>query len=219
MGDDSARQAGIQHGYDWAAWGRANATVNDGEHGATPAITAAMSANVPVWLWGGAGIGKSVGAAKFAEDNGFDYYELNLSGQAPSAITGRDRLKEFVQSAFTHAYRNGGVLNGEEIDNADHRVLTLINNAIANGHFWNPVTDEKIERHPDFRIVVTANTNGTGAGNGFIRNKIDRASIDRFAVGMFQLHRDPILEAFIIANLERTLLASIDGGDLTPLGF
>jgi hypothetical protein len=81
------------------------------------------------------------------------------------------------------------------------------------------VTGETIVRHPDFRVVVTANTNGTGAANGFIRNKIDRASVDRFAVGMFQLHRDDMLERHIMDSLERDLLASIDAGLILPIGF
>jgi hypothetical protein len=218
MGEDTARQAGIRSAFDWAAWGRMYGAGED-EHGATPAISAAIAANVPVWIWGGAGIGKSYGAAKFASQNGFDFYELNLSAQGPGALTGRDRLHEFVQSNFTTAYRDGGVWDGEEIDNADARVLTLINNAVANGHFSNPVTGETIQRHPDFRIVVTANTNGTGAANGFIRNKIDRASVDRFAVGMFNLQRDDRLERHIMAGLETDLLAEIEAGSIQPIGF
>jgi hypothetical protein len=228
MGPDSLAQAGVEK-FDWAVWGNKlpkGQRAGKFEHAATPAIIVSIKAGVPTWIWGGAGIGKSVGVYKAAEilkeelgRPDYRVHELNLSGQTAAAITGRDRLKEFVESNFTAAMRDGYLWLGEEIDNADPRVLTLINNCIANGIYSNPVTGEEWEIHKDARVVVTANTNGQGAAAGFIRNKIDRASIDRFAVGMFHLALDRRLERNITQAQEAEFLAAIEAGDLMPIGF
>ena len=210
--EETRRQAGLPGDpFDWGAWGADQA--GDFDHGASPAIEKAIIANVPTWIWGGAGIGKSVGAKKGADKIGQMYYECNLSGMMASAVTGKDVLDPaknfFVASTFCLAYEHGGVWNGEEIDAAHPNVLTAINNAIASDSFWNPATQTEIKRHKDFRIVVTANTNGQGAANGFIRNKIDRASLDRFACAMFFLSLDTRLEDNIIGALEADLLSAL----------
>jgi MoxR-like ATPase len=83
----------------------------------------------------------------------------------------------------------------EELDTAHPLVLTTINNAIAGDHFANDATGELIPRHPDFRIVATANTLGTGATREYNgRSKLDGATLDRFRVGRVFVGLDPKLE-------------------------
>jgi cobaltochelatase CobS len=172
-------------------------------HAVSEYVAALVAANVPVWLHGPAGTGKS-SAAKYAADRAdLKYWEVNLAGAMASAIKGKDRLKEFVPSEFAQAYEFGGVICLEEFDAAHPTVATAINNAIAGDHFANDADGRTIARHPDFRIVATANTLGTGATKEFNgRMKLDGATLDRFRMGRVYVGLDPALEGAIFASLK-----------------
>ena len=57
---------------------------------------------------------------------------------------------------------------------------------------------EIVERHPDFRFVCIGNTLGFGSTKGFISQKIDAATLDRFIV--IQLEYDTELENDLFPN-------------------
>src|SRR4051812_33732676 len=144
-----------------------------------------VGANVPVWLHGPAGTGKS-SAAKYAADvAGLDYYEVNLSGAMTSAITGKDRLKEFVESEAMQAFEHGGLLCLEEFSAAHPSVGTALNTMLATAvgsTYSNAAAGRKYVRHPNFRVVVTDNSLGYGSAE-FKRSALDVATIDRFRAG------------------------------------
>ena len=178
-------------------------------HSVSEYVARLVDANVPVWLHGPAGTGKSTAAKhaaqKLAEKLGrtdLFYYEVNLAGAMVSAIKGKDRLNEFIISEFSKAYEFGGVICLEEFDAAHPTVATAVNNAIAGDEFHNDADGRTIKRHPDFRIVATANTLGTGATKEFgSRQKLDGATIDRFRMGRVFVGLDMELERSIFDSI------------------
>lgn len=172
-------------------------------HAVSEYVHRLVKANVPVWLHGPAGTGKSSAAKYAAEQLGLDYYEVNLAGAMVSAVKGKDRLKAFVESEFMQAYRSGGVVVLEELDAAHPTVVTAINNAIANDAFHNDALGpEPIQRHSEFRVVATANTLGTGATVEFnSRMKLDGATLDRFRMGRVYVGLDMGLERTIFESM------------------
>ena len=171
-------------------------------HAASEQVARLVQADVPVWLHGPAGTGKSSAAKHAAEVAGLTYYEVNLAGAMASAIKGKDRLKEFVEAEFERAYEHGGLICLEEFDAAHPTVATAINNAIAGDVFHNDANGRAVKRHPDFRIVATANTIGTGATKEFnSRNKLDGATLDRFRMGRVFVGLDTTLERTIIDSM------------------
>lgn len=197
-GEDTREQADITP-YDFKAFGNAP----QGSHAASEYVLGLIKANIPVWLHGPAGTGKSTAARYAAEALGLDYYEVNLAGALPSAVKGKDRLNEFIEAEFCKAYANGGVLCLEEFDMAHPQTAGAINNAIANGHFHNDANGIVIERHPEFRIVATANTLGIGATHEHnARVKLDGATLDRFRLGRVLIDRDDAL----CTNIVNTML-------------
>lgn len=174
----------------------------DGQHAAVPLVKRLLKTGSPLYLHGGAGTSKSTVARQCAEILGTTYRETTLAGATPSAIKGRDRLKEFVVSEFTQAYENGEIFCAEEMDSADPQVLLVINNALANGHFWNDAEGRAITRHPDFRFVATANTLGTGADAAYTgRERLDAATLDRVKMTRVHIELDTELEATVFDSI------------------
>lgn len=201
-GEDTREQADITT-FDYKVHGDAP----KGSHAASDYVLGLIKANIPVWLHGPAGTGKSTCARYAAEALGLDYYEVNLAGALPSAVKGKDRLNEFIEAEFCKAYENGGVLVLEEFDMAHPQTAGAINNAIANGHFHNDANGKVIPRHPEFRIVATANTLGIGATHEHnARVKLDGATLDRFRLGRVFIDRDDTL----CKNIVNTMLSDRD---------
>jgi hypothetical protein len=140
----------------------------------------ALRAGLSPYLYGAPGAGKSHAAKQAADALGLPFYMISLGAQTPAW-----RLEGFVDahgvihdSDFAKAYADGGVFLIDEGDNASSNLLTTLNAATANGRaaFARGV----IERHADFRLIVTGNTSGSGAHPAFPeRRPFDAAFRDR----------------------------------------
>lgn len=166
-----------------------------------PLLRAALMANVPAWLYGEAGSGKSTAAARSAGGLDLPFRSISLGpSSSKSDLMGyRDGHGEYQSTSFREVYEQGGVFLFDEIDNAHPSILTLLNSAIANGHGEFP--DSRVTRHETARFVAAANTIGKGATAEYVgRAPIDAATLDRFA--FIPMDIDPDLEdALVLGTL------------------
>lgn len=102
----------------------------------------------------------------------------------------------FVPGWLYKPYKEGGLVGLDEVDLADASVLAGAN-SIENDEFTFG-NGETVKRHKNFHLIAFANTIGTGATGGFIRNKLDAATLNRFT--HIKLEYDPELEAKIFGN-------------------
>lgn len=162
-----------------------------------PLLRAALMANVPAWLYGEAGSGKSTAAERSAKGLGLEFRAISLGpSSSKSDLMGyRDGHGEYQSTGFREVYEQGGVFLFDEIDNAHPSILTLLNSAIANGHGEFP--DSRVTRHRTARFVAAANTIGKGATAEYVgRAPIDAATLDRFA--FIPMDIDPDLEEALV---------------------
>lgn len=134
-----------------------------------------------VYLWGPAGSGKSTAAEKAAEDLGLDYGYVSLDPYASSTclIGYMNATGGYVKTPFYDIYKNGGVFCVDELDNASSSLLVTLNSALANGMCAFPCG--MVERHEDFRLVATGNTDGKGGTPQYPeRRQLDSAVLDRY---------------------------------------
>lgn len=143
-----------------------------------------LSAGVALWLWGGAGAGKTTLARQLAEGLGVAPYVVSIDPTATmgkllgfrNLVTG-----EFVEGLLYKPFKEGGLVCLDEIDTGDASILAGLNSLLANEHFLFP-NGETVKKSDQFYVMAGANTKGTGAVGWFsARVKLDGATLDRFA--------------------------------------
>lgn len=165
--------------------------VEEHTHPAFSEIAQAVGAGLNVLLVGPAGCGKThtmrqIGTAFKARRTAIF---SGSAGASESQLTGwllpvlEGGRFGYVESAFVDIYANGGLAGLDELDAYDPNMLLTANAALANGHLFIPHRYEQPEvtRHPEARIIASANTYGTGADMIYAgRNQLDAATLDRF---------------------------------------
>jgi cobaltochelatase CobS len=164
-----------------------------GQHAVLPYVRKLAAARLNIMLIGGAGVGKTFLAEQLANldfDGRFGMVPMT-GGATPSWLVGAYTLEGYRSRPFVDIYKNGGIFLFDEMDAADPNMLLLVNSALANGKFQNPVTGEMIERHDDFVAIACTNTMGLGADRHFKgRSGLDAATVDRFRMGRVQVNLD-----------------------------
>ncbi len=155
---------------------------------------------VPCWWYGAPGAGKTHLFKQVAEALDATFYPIPMGPTTTEGkLLGYNNLAtgSFVKGQLYEPYKNGGFVLIDEIDIADPSVLVGANSISSNDEFMFP-NGEVVPRHRDFYLVASANTLGTGSIGGFTRNKLDAATLDRFA--KFRLEYDAELESTLCGN-------------------
>lgn len=145
-------------------------------------ILKTISAGVPIALVGPAGSGKTTMVYNVAKSLDMSFASQSVSAQSTTFdFFGYKNAKgEYVSTLFRDKYENGGVFLLDEFDAGNPNVLAALNQATANSIA--PFPDKMVEKHKDFIIVMAGNTFGGGGTIDYVgRNKIDAATLDRFA--------------------------------------
>lgn len=170
-------------------------------HKLFPEILEAVYAGLNVALIGPAGSGKSTVCGQIAKALGLKYY-LQNGVTGTHELTGyMDAYGKYNGTPFRSAYEHGGFIMFDEVDTSDASALKWVNTAIANGYAVFPDNPETISMHKEFRIVMGANTFGTGADRVYVgANQLDASTLDRFV--FFNFDYDEELETLLSGNAE-----------------
>jgi MoxR-like ATPase len=156
-------------------------TVTGHTHQVLPELLLALGARCHVLLVGPAGTGKSTLAAQAAEALGLTLQAISLGPTTPmSKVFGYfDAHGNYHGTPFRRAFEHGGVMLLDELDNGHPGLLAELNQALALGVC--AFADGMVAAHPDFRLVATGNTYGTGGDRHYVgRQALDAATLDRF---------------------------------------
>lgn len=152
-------------------------------HYRTSLVVLAVTIGDDVMLVGPAGCGKTTIGEHVAQALGLLFHITNTVTDAHELLGFIDGYGRYHSTPFRRAFECGGIWIADEIDAWEAGALLAANSALANGFAAFPDAETPIRRHPDFRMVATANTFGTGADRVYIgRNELDAASLDRFAM-------------------------------------
>lgn len=168
-----------------------------------PKILQTVNVGLPTALIGPAGSGKSTVCEQVAE-------ALKLRFLLQNGVTGTHELTGYLDAhgrynttPFRDAFENGGLILVDEVDTSEAGALKWINTALANGHAGFPDKSEPVLRHVNFRILIAANTYGTGADRVYVgANQLDASTLDRFV--FFNFNYDETLEKLVAGNTHWT---------------
>ncbi len=152
-------------------------------HHVLPDVLLALGAGCHVLLVGPAGTGKSMMAQQAAEAFGQEFHALSLGPTTPmSKIFGYyDAHGHYHATPFRRAFADGGLMLLDELDSGHPGLLAELNQALSIRSC--AFADGMVAAHPDFRLIATANTYGTGGDRQYVgRQALDAATLDRFVV-------------------------------------
>lgn len=166
-----------------------------------PDILATINIGLPLALIGPAGSGKSTCVEQAADALTMPFY-LQNGVTGTHELTGyMDAYGKYHTTSFRTAFQYGGMFFCDEADTSDAGAFKWINTAVANGYALFPDSAELVRRHKDFRIVIGANTFGTGADRLYVgANQLDASTLDRFV--FIEFGYDEKLEKIISGNIK-----------------
>ena len=164
-----------------------------------------LTADVPVFMSGAAGTGKSSIAKNAAKALGLEFYFSGAVNDIYKFTGFIDANGNYSKTQFYDFCCGGGVFFLDEMDASIPEVLVALNAAIANRYFDFPCG--KVELNENCRFICAGNTYGNGADAQYIgRYQLDAATLDRFAVVEID-YSDEIFNA--VTNGNKDLIAFI----------
>jgi MoxR-like ATPase len=184
-------------------------------HEVVPKVLSALQAGLHVYLSGIPGTGKTEIAGSVSRAMG-----LRLRVRSCYAQMTESKLFGFIdangnyhRTSLRDSVEYGGVYCLDEMDNGNSNLTAALNALMSNPTMPIEFPDGEIERHPDFRIIATANTWGTGPTADFMgRNQMDKASMDRFCkipVGIDDELESALTRRIINDDAAETILSAI----------
>lgn len=144
-----------------------------------------------VYLVGGAGTGKTHAAEHAALALETPFFAQGAVTYAHELLGYIDAHSKYVRTQFREAFEHGGLILLDEFDASSPEAALVVNSALSSN--FCPFPDAKITKHPGFRCIVGANTDGSGATMAYSgRARMDGAFLDRFVQINWEL--DPQIE-------------------------
>lgn len=156
-----------------------------------------INSGANVYLWGPAGSGKSYIGKQIADALGLKLYEQQRVEHDYELLGWPTADGGWVETPFFNAFTKGGLFNWDECDGSVAESGLAVNGALEQGRcvFGNKM----YEKHPNFRLIASGNTNGQGATEEYCgRFTQDAAFFDR--VEIVDVDYCPELEKALAGN-------------------
>ena len=175
------------------------APVSEFTHAAFDEAVLWLSKGQHVMLYGEKGTGKSFLARQLARAMGREYFETPCTpGMFVQELTGmvQPATGEYIKTDLHKALEADAFFGLDEVDNGDPAVLGVLNSLMSGGSINFPGASG-VTAGPNFRVICTGNTVGTGPTADYEgRVELDKATLNRLA--RVQVGIDPRVERAMV---------------------
>ena len=144
-------------------------------------ITAVLE-DVNPYLIGPSGCGKTYMVKQIGELLNVDLSDIGYINEEYDILGYVTAMGEYSESNFYWLYKYGGIAFCDELDNGNSKATVKLNSFLSNhikANYCFP-GGERVEKHPNFRMIAAGNTDGTGADvNYSTREKIEESVLQR----------------------------------------
>lgn len=153
------------------------------------------------YLYGPSGSGKTMLALQLIDLLDIPCVKMNYINEEYEIKGAEPFLGQWSPSLVYNAYKYGEGLVVDEMDNGRAQATMALGSFIsASDKFYTFANGEKVNRHPNFRLVATGNTKGEGpTENHPTRERLDEAIMQRYK---------PLIMIDYDENLESKMLSS-----------
>lgn len=156
----------------------------------TKTVVMALEMNVPIYLHGHAGVGKSTLFEQVAHHTHRGYTRVQHTANMEEAdvegrwIVNAEGTMEFQNGPLTDAMEQGLLYVADEYDFAPPMVLSVYQAVLEGKPLYIKAANKKVVPHPNFRFCATGNTNGAGDESGLYQGTMvqNAANYERFGV-------------------------------------
>lgn len=156
----------------------------------TKTVVMGLEMNVPTYLHGHAGVGKTTLFEQVAHHTNRPYVRVQHTANMEEAdVEGRWTVNaagamEFVNGPLTDAMENGWVYCADEYDFASPMILSVYQAVLEGKPLFIKSANKKVYPHPNFRFVASGNTNGAGDETGLYQGTLmqNAANYERFGI-------------------------------------
>lgn len=148
-------------------------------HALYPKIKTLLDLNIPLYLYGPTGSGKSYLVENISKELKQKFIFIN-SPQDVIELKGFKNIKgDYQGTEYQNIYENGGIYMIDEIDSCPADVLVGLNSDLSGDYGVFP--HKIIKKHKDFRLITAGNTTGRGSDFTYTaRNRLDASTLNRF---------------------------------------
>lgn len=152
------------------------------QHAMFPRLVKYITLNIPVYIVGPTGSGKTIGVMNAGKALDTPVYRIVVSRetQKHELFGYMDATGKYIPGIAYEPFVNGGILFIDEIDNGNANANVALKMLVDTDQCYFPWG--MMNKHKDFRLVVNANTVGNGANLQYVgRNQQDKALLNIFA--------------------------------------
>lgn len=152
-------------------------------------ILMAMELNIPAYLWGHAGVGKTTAFEQVCAYTGREFLRIQHTANTEETdVEGGYRVEggdmRWADGPLPYAMEHGLVYCADEYDFASPMVASLYQAVLEGKPLRIKAANKVVRPHPNFRFVATGNTNGSGDETGlYAGTQIQNAAnYERFGI-------------------------------------
>ena len=162
-------------------------------------VLIAVMEEVNPYLIGPSGCGKTYMVSQIGEILNIDLSDIGYINEEYDILGYVTAMGEYSESNFYRLYKYGGIAFCDELDNGNSKATVKLNSFLVNrvhASYCFP-GGERVEKHPNFRVIAAGNTDGSGADLNYSTRERIEESVQQRMIPIYVDYDNRVEEAIL----------------------